>query len=115
PLTNRQREVIGVLQLINARDGEGRIVPFGAATQPIIEALASQAAVAIENNRLLAQQKQLLDSFILLMAGAIDAKSPYTGGHCQRVPAITEMLAKAACESDAEPFRDFTLDEQGWY
>src|SRR3546814_15778868 len=52
---------------------------------------------------------------MLLMAGAIDAKSPYTGGHCQRVPAITEMLAKAACESDAKSFRDFTLDEPAWY
>ena len=53
-------------------------------------------------------------SFILLLAGAIDAKSPYTGGHCQRVPEITLMLARAACENDEGPFKGFDLDEKQW-
>ena len=76
---------------------------------------AGQAAIALDNEMLIQAQRDLLDSFIELMAGAIDAKSPYTGGHCQRVPELTKMLAKAACESDAPPFRDFDLDEEGWY
>jgi HD-GYP domain-containing protein (c-di-GMP phosphodiesterase class II) len=115
PLLNGKEDVIGVVQLINARDDAGIVIPFSAEIEPIIGALTSQAAVALENQLLLEQQRILMDSFIELIAGAIDAKSPYTGGHCQRVPELTKMLAAAACESDNEPFRDFVLDEEQWY
>lgn len=115
PLLNSQGEVLGVLQLINARDENGGTIPFAPDLQPIIEALSSQAAIALDNEMLLQGQRALLDSFIELIAGAVDAKSPYTGGHCQRVPVLTEMIAKAACASDAPPFRDFDLNEEEWY
>ncbi len=115
PLLNRKQDVIGVVQLINARDSSGRVVPFDPEYESIIGALASQAAVALENRILLDQQRILMDSFIELIAGAIDAKSAYTGGHCQRVPELTKMLARAACESDEEPFREFDLNEEEWY
>ena len=115
PLKNHEGLVIGVMQLINAEDATGRVVPFDEALVPLVEALASQAAVSIDNHMLIEAQKCLLDSFIELIAAAIDAKSPYTGGHCQRVPALTEMLTRAVCESEAEPFKDFMLDEAGWY
>jgi hypothetical protein len=59
-------------------------------------------------------QRALLDSFIKLIAGAIDAKSPYTGGHCQRVPELTRMLAEAACASADPPFVDFALSDDDW-
>jgi HD-GYP domain-containing protein (c-di-GMP phosphodiesterase class II) len=115
PLTTRQNSLIGVLQLINARDTENRVVPFSPSVQPVIEALSSQAAVALENDMLLRSQKELLDSFIELIAGSIDAKSAYTGGHCQRVPMVTEMLAKAACASTEGVFSDFNLNKDEWY
>ena len=115
PLKNHDGDVIGVLQLLNAQDPGGAVVPFAEDIQPLIEALASQAAVAMDNQQLIDAQKALLDSFIELIAGAIDAKSPYTGGHCERVPELTEMLCKAACQSSAPPFAEFDLDEEGWY
>jgi HD-GYP domain-containing protein (c-di-GMP phosphodiesterase class II) len=115
PLTTRQDSLIGVLQLINARDAQNVVTPFSPDIQPIIEALSSQAAVAIENEMLLRSQRELLDSFIELMAGSIDAKSAYTGGHCQRVPLVTELLAKAACESTEGIYADFSLNEDEWY
>jgi len=115
PLKNHEGRVIGVMQLINAKDPEGNVVPFDQTTIPLVEALASQAAVSIDNRMLIEAQKNLLDSFIELIAAAIDAKSPYTGGHCQRVPALTEMLTRAVCESQDEPFKGFNLDEAGWY
>jgi HD-GYP domain-containing protein (c-di-GMP phosphodiesterase class II) len=115
PLLNREREVIGVLQLSNARDEKNAVVPFSGKIQPIIEALSSQAAVALENQLLLAAQRELLESFIKLIASAIDDKSPYIGGHCQRVPEITKMLATAACEQKQGPFAEFDLDEGQWY
>ncbi|MCB1694241.1 MAG: diguanylate cyclase, partial [Pseudomonadales bacterium] len=59
PLKNYHRETIGVLQLLNARDEQGHVVPFPPDTQPLIEALASQAAVALENRYLLDEQEDL--------------------------------------------------------
>ena len=115
PLKNNTGRVIGVLQLLNSMDEQGDVCPFSIEIQPLIEALASQAAVSLENQNLLESQKNLLDSFIELIASAVDAKSPYTGGHCQRVPELTEMLTEAACQSKLPPFTDFELSEEEWY
>lgn len=79
-----------------------------------VKALSSTAAVALTTQRLLEEQRNLLEAFIQLIAGAIDAKSPYTGGHCQRVPELTKMLAEAACEAREGPFQHFSLDEKQW-
>jgi HD-GYP domain-containing protein (c-di-GMP phosphodiesterase class II) len=116
PLKNHDGIVIGVMQLLNAQDRDtGAVIPFDPEVEPLIDALASQAAVSLDNQMLLEAQKQLLDAFIELIAGAIDAKSPYTGGHCQRVPELTKMLARAACEQTDGPFKDFDLTEDEWY
>lgn len=116
PLKNYSGLVIGVLQLINAReDGNGAVVPFSAEVQPLVEALASQAAVAIDNQQLMAAQKRLLDSVIKVIAEAIDSKSPYTGGHCARVPKLATMLADAACAETTGPFADYELDDDEKY
>lgn len=115
PLKDSHGQVAGVLQLINAFDRSGEVVPFRLSVQPLIESLASQAAVALENFHLLQAQKDLLDSFIKVIAAAIDAKSPYTSGHCQRVPVLTEMLTRAAAAQSAGPLAAFQLDEDGWY
>ena len=60
-------------------------------------------------------QRELMDAFIRLIAAAIDEKSPYTGGHCERVPELALMLAKHASDSNAGPFEQFQLDtEDQW-
>tara|TARA_Y100001934_G_scaffold281047_1_gene389507 strand:- start:7148 stop:8752 length:1605 start_codon:yes stop_codon:yes gene_type:complete len=116
PLRNYDQDVIAVLQLINARDQEtDEVIAFEAALQPLIEAMASQAAVALDNQILIQAQRELLESFIQMIASAIDAKSPYTGGHCQRVPVLTEMLAEAACKTETGVFKDFDLNEEEMY
>ncbi|MBE7365984.1 HD family phosphohydrolase [Ramlibacter pallidus] len=115
PLKNHNGYVIGVLQLINAKDALGKVVPFREEIVPMVSALASQAAVSIDNRILIEELKQLLDAFIAVIAAAIDTKSPYTGGHCQRVPVLTEMLVRAACESKDAPFAGFDLSEEEWY
>ena len=115
PMINTEQEVIGVLQLINARGEKGDTVPFQPALQPMIEALTSQAAVALENQLLIQQQRKLWDSLIEMIAASIDDKSPYTGGHCQRVPVITKLLTKAACESREGIFDGFDLTDDEWY
>ena len=110
-LTDRQGNAIGMLALLY-RDGDvtGELND----RLSFVRAFSGFAAVSLETRQLIKMQKQLLDSFIGLLAGAIDEKSPYTGGHCQRVPVITEMLATAACESRDAPFKDFSLSSDEW-
>jgi len=115
PLKAHNGQVIGVLQLINAQDQTGQVVPFSQDIQDLVEALASQAAVALENQNLIEAQRGLVDALVKILAGAIDAKSPYTSGHSQRVPAIAELMAKAACEARTGPFATFNLSDSEWY
>ena len=77
-------------------------------------ALSGSAAVALETRSLIAAQKALFEAFVQLIAGAIDAKSPYTGGHCARVPELAKLLASAACEARSGPYAAFALSEQDW-
>ncbi|PWV65955.1 HD domain-containing phosphohydrolase [Plasticicumulans acidivorans] len=79
-----------------------------------IRALSGTAAIALEARQLIRAQKALFDALIKLLADAIDAKSPYTGGHCARVPVLAEMLARAACAEREGPFAGFTLSPSEW-
>jgi len=116
PMKNHENEIIGVLQLINAIDPRtGDIIAFSRENQQLVESLASQAAVAMTNQNLIEGLKNLFEAFIELIADAIDEKSPYTGGHCQRVPELTMMLAEAASRTQDGPLRDFSLNEKEIY
>ncbi|MFT0532692.1 GAF and HD-GYP domain-containing protein [Castellaniella hirudinis] len=116
PLPNHNGQIIGVLQLVNATDPATRATrPFDPDLIPLIQALASSAAVTLDKQQLIQSHKDLLDAFIRVIAQAIDAKSAHTSGHCQRVPVLTELLARAACRAASGPLADFSLDEDGWY
>lgn len=115
PLCNHADEVIGVLQLLNAKDAGGNAIPFSPAIEPIVAALASSAAIALDNQILLQDHKDLLNAFIQVIAQAIDAKSSHTSAHCQRVPVLTELIAQAACDAEEGPLQSFDLDEAQWY
>jgi HD-GYP domain-containing protein (c-di-GMP phosphodiesterase class II) len=111
PLCNHEAEIIGVLQLLNARDELGTVVPFSETDQRLAESLASQAATALTKHQLIDGMQDLLESFIRLIATAIDEKSPYTGGHCRRVPELTMMLADATAKCGRGPLKGFTMSE----
>jgi len=116
PMRNHENEIIGVLQLINATDpATGEIAAFSSSDQRLAESLASQAAIALTNRMLINQLEELFESFINMINTAIDEKSPYTGGHCQRVPLLTMMLAEAAHETIEGPLRDFAMTEKDRY
>jgi HD-GYP domain-containing protein (c-di-GMP phosphodiesterase class II) len=116
PMKDHEEEIIGVLQLINAKDRRtGDIVAFSEAEQKLAESLASQAAVALTNRQLIDQLEKLFESFINLINAAIDDKSPYTAGHCQRVPTLTMMLAEAVNETTDGPFADFSMTDKDRY
>jgi len=116
PLKNHEDEIIGVLQLLNAQAQKSKkIISFTSEIQKMVEALASQAAAAITNKNLIKDLENLFESFIKLIASAIDAKSPYTGGHCARVPEITMMLAEAVQQTKDGPFADVVFSEKEMY
>ncbi len=116
PMKNHENEIIGVLQLINALDpGSRKTVAFSYADQRLVESLASQAAIALTNRLLITQLEQLFESFIGLINLAIDEKSPYTGGHCERVPVLTMMLAEAASAAETGPLADFHMSDKDRY
>lgn len=116
PLTDHQQEVIGVIQLINAKDPlTGGIIPFSKEIEPTIEAMAIYAAIALDNQILIQSHKDLLDSFIRSLAQITDVRSPHTSAHCQRIPVLTELIAKAACETNHGYFKDFQLNDDEWY
>lgn len=107
PLFNRQHQLVGALLLMDVRRSDQAMLSF-------VSALSGTAAVSLETRELIRAQKELFESFIRMIASAIDAKSPYTGGHCARVPELTKMLARAACEARDGAFADFSLKPQDW-
>jgi HD-GYP domain-containing protein (c-di-GMP phosphodiesterase class II) len=103
PLRASDSSLVGIVCNIVA---PGKSKPSAERTA-LAEAFSSAAAVAIDQQRLLEGQKALMESMIKIMAGAIDAKSPYTGGHCERVPELGLMLAEEACKVKEGPLAEF--------
>jgi hypothetical protein len=93
----------------------GEVVAFSQADQSLAESLASQAAIALTNRLLITQLERLFESFVNLINLAIDEKSPYTGGHCQRVPALTMMLAEAADATPRGRWPTFRMSDRDRY
>lgn len=110
PLSSREGRAVGVLLLTKS----ATLSDFTSEQASFVNALSGTLAIAIDNQRLMGAQKALLDAVIRVMAGAIDAKSHYTGGHCQRVPELVLMLAEAACQSEQGHFADFRLSQDEW-
>jgi len=117
PMVPHNGDVIGILQFINALDPEtGQVIAFPEDAVPLVEALAAQAAVALDNLRLLAAQKTATESISRVLATALDTKSPHAGHHCVRVPELAIMLADAACRQTEGPLADFNFEtEDQWF
>lgn len=110
PMLDHQNELIGVLQLINATEPDSKqIIPYSDIDRHFIEALASQAAIALTNQLLISQLENLFESLIKLINMGIDEKSPHTGKHCMHVPELTMMLADAIHDTDNGPLADFHM------
>jgi HD-GYP domain-containing protein (c-di-GMP phosphodiesterase class II) len=104
PMKDRQGEIIGVLQVINAKGEEGAVVEFPKSVEDLVMSLASQAAVAIRNAKLIADIKALFEALIRYSASAIDARSPHTAGHSRRVAAYSKAIALAVNDQTTGPF-----------
>lgn len=110
PMKNHEGELNGVLQLINSTV-DGQVSAFSTQQMELVRSLASLAAVALTNKQLIENMEELFQGIARLIAKAIDEKSPYTGGHCKRVPELTMMLADAVHRHDSGPLADFSLTD----
>ena len=81
PMVDTNDHVIGVLQLLNAKDKEGNTIPFDKYYEPLIYGLGSLVAVCMNNQRLSQAFYDLLHSFVKVMVGAIDMRTPYNANH----------------------------------
>ena len=115
PMRDHEGVITGALQLINASFGSPEPLAFPPEDQALVESLASQAATARSKYQLIDDQKRLFEAFIQLIATAIDEKSPYTGGHCRRVPELTMLLAEACVGSGRGELAGFAMDERDRY
>lgn len=111
PMKDHEAQVIGVLQLINATDSDsGEVIAFTAEDEALLQSLASQAAVAITNVRLIEETERLFESFLQVLATAIDERSPYTGGHIRRVAEMTMVVAAAVNDCAEGPLAEVQFD-----
>ncbi|MDD5274443.1 MAG: HD domain-containing protein [Methylovulum sp.] len=112
PMRNHEGDIIGILQLINAIAAtDHKVIAFDEISQHITEALASQAAIVLTKQRLIADLEAMFESLVQLIATAIDNKSPHTGEHCRRVPELTMMIAEAAHKTQHGYLRDFVMTD----
>ena len=116
PFTNHENDIVGVLQLINAIDPEtGETISFDEVSQRFTQTLTSLVALVLTKQNLINDLEAMFESMIHLVATAIDDKSPYTGGHCRRVPELTMMLAEAAHNTKTGYLKDFTMTDNDRY
>jgi HD-GYP domain-containing protein (c-di-GMP phosphodiesterase class II) len=124
PMRDHKGEVIGVVQLINKKRDphsklqpmsvvEQQVVPFTAVDEELVTSLASQAAVALENARLIEDVKALFHSFVSASVTAIESRDPTTSGHSSRVAELTVGLAERVDALGDGPFQDvrFSKDQ----
>jgi HD-GYP domain-containing protein (c-di-GMP phosphodiesterase class II) len=123
PMKNQKDEVIGVLQLINAKKDAAvkltsvkvvhrEVIPFSERSQELAASLASQAAVALENNLLYRDIQNLFEGFVKASVTAIESRDPTTFGHSERVAKLTVGLAELVDRCDTGPYRDIHFTPQ---
>ena len=111
PLKDHPDDILGVIQLINVKDSNNNIIPFSEELVTLIRSFASLGAIALTNSSLIKEMEELFSTFAETIAMAIDEKSPHTGGHCKRVPALTLMLADAVNAISKGPLASFSMSD----
>lgn len=94
PVENNTGDLIGVLQMMNAQDENGNVIPFDPQYEIIIRSLGSLAAIELSNIQYVEEIKEQLHSFVEAMATAIDERTPYNGSHTRKVAEYATILAK---------------------
>ena len=108
-MKDTEGKIIGVLQLINSNNIQGKVVAFATKIETLVSSLASQAAVAIKNAQLLKEIKDVFEALIRYSVSAIDARSPFTAGHSRRVAEYSMALAHAINDTHEGPYANISF------
>lgn len=108
PMEDDNGDVIGVVQLINAKDAEGNTIPFKKEYEKVIASLASQTAICMTNMKHAQEIMDLLDSFVRVMSTAIDARTPYNANHTKNMVRYGEKFLQFMRDTNNE----WQMDEQ---
>jgi HD-GYP domain-containing protein (c-di-GMP phosphodiesterase class II) len=113
PMKDHENQVLGVIQLINALDDNNEVIPFTDEHIAMVTSLASLTAITLTNKKLVGDLESLVHQFVRSIAGAIDRKSKYTGGHITRVAELVERIAGKIQEDLCGHYQNhhFTPDE----
>ncbi len=112
PLKNIDEEIIGALQLINARDDQGNVISFASEYEKVFSSLASQAAITISNFKYLNQIEDLLNSFVKSIATAIDARTKYNTNHTKKLVKLVSKIIELINSRDNEEFLNDYFNEE---
>lgn len=115
PVVDTESRSIAVILLVNAKDASGKIVPFSPQIEKIASLIVKNAAALLQNYYSEQEHKRLLESFVRVVAKAVDDKSVHKNMHCQKVPLITKKLAAAVYDTDAKVFKNCTISEDDRY
>jgi len=110
PIISREKEIIGVLQLLNKKNSENTIIPFVNDDEILISTMASLGAVSIHNHQLVENLENLLESFIKTIADTLEEKSQYTEHHVLRVASIVDLIAEEI-HKDTDLFNEISFSE----
>ena len=94
PMTDTEEELVGVLQLMNAKDENGNVIPFTEDAEFVLRSMGSQAAVSVSNMKYLEEIRKQLHSFVSAFATAVDERTPYNGSHTRKVAVYAVILAE---------------------
>lgn len=111
PLENNENELIGVLQLINAMDEEGKVIPFDRQYNIIIRSLGSMAAIELTNISYMEELKAQLFSFVEALTTALDERSPYNASHTRNVAKYSGILADYISELHGKGQCEYYFDQ----
>ena len=122
PMRNHDGDIVGAIQLINAKrhfdtrldkdNVEREVIPFEPDHLELIQSIASQAAVALDNKNLLDSIQNLFEGFVMASVTAIESRDPTTYGHSGRVATLTVGLAEALNEVGAGKYADLHFDAE---
>ena len=115
PVPDNNGQVVAVILLVNAKNAYGRGIPFSPQMEKIVSFIVKNAAPLMENNRMENEHKRFMESFVRIIAKAVDDKSTSKSMHCQKVPLITKKLVSAVYDSDAKAFEKYGLSEDNRY
>ena len=123
PLVSKNMQVIGVLQLINKKrrpqsrlhtekDFDAEVIAFDHRSQTLLEAMAAQAGVSLENAMLYEEIMRIFDGFVHASVEAIEQRDPTTSGHSRRVAKLSVYLAQAVIRTTTGPYATATFSDQ---